>query len=50
MKKILILLSIILMNANLITAQNKITEKADVFFTTYQYVNAISEYKKLAEG
>lgn len=50
MKKILILLSFILINANFITAQNKITEKADVFFNTYQYVNAISEYKKLAEG
>ena len=38
------------MNANFISAQNKITEKADVFFNTYQYVNAITEYKKLAEG
>jgi outer membrane protein OmpA-like peptidoglycan-associated protein/tetratricopeptide (TPR) repeat protein len=50
MKKILILLSIILLNANFITAQNKSTEKADLFFDTYQYVNAITEYKKLAEG
>ena len=50
MKKILILLSIILMNANFISAQNKTTEKADLFFDTYQYVNAITEYKKLAEG
>jgi outer membrane protein OmpA-like peptidoglycan-associated protein/tetratricopeptide (TPR) repeat protein len=50
MKKILILLSIILLNANFITAQNKSTEKADGFFNTYQYVNAITEYKKLAEG
>ena len=38
------------MNANFITAQNKATEKADLFFDTYQYVNAITEYKKLAEG
>lgn len=50
MKKILILLSIILTNANFISAQNKTTEKADLFFDTYQYVNAITEYKKLAEG
>lgn len=50
MKRILILLSIILMNANFITAQNKTTEKADLFFDTYQYVNAITEYKKLAES
>ena len=38
------------MNANCITAQNKTTAKADLFFDTYQYVNAIAEYKKLAEG
>ena len=44
MKKILILLSFILINANLITAQNKATEKADRFFDTFQYVNAITEY------
>jgi outer membrane protein OmpA-like peptidoglycan-associated protein/tetratricopeptide (TPR) repeat protein len=49
MKKIQILLSLLII-ANFTTAQNKITEKADVFFTNYQYVNAISEYKKLAEG
>ena len=39
-----------MINANFITAQNKATEKADLFFDTYQYVNAITEYKKLAEG
>lgn len=31
-------------------AQNKSTEKADQFFNSYQYVSAIDEYLKLAEG
>ena len=33
--------------ADMINAQNKATEKADLFFDTYQYVNAITEYKTL---
>lgn len=31
-------------------AQNKNTEKADNYFDTYQYVNAIEEYLKLADS
>ncbi|MFC7773380.1 OmpA family protein [Flavobacterium sp. GCM10027622] len=30
--------------------QNKSTERADKLFESYQYVNAIAEYSKLAEG
>lgn len=30
--------------------QDKLTERADKFFDSYQYVNAINEYSKLANG
>ena len=49
MKKIYTLLSLIVFCTTSI-AQNKSTEKADKLFDSYQYVGAIDEYLKLAEG
>lgn len=49
MKKIYTLLSLIVFCTTGF-AQNKSTERADQFFNSYQYVSAIDEYLKLAEG
>jgi outer membrane protein OmpA-like peptidoglycan-associated protein/tetratricopeptide (TPR) repeat protein len=49
MKKTYTLLSLIIC-FSLGLAQNKSTEKADKLFESYQYVSAIDEYLKLAEG
>ena len=47
MKKIYIAILIIVVNT--VNSQNKSTEKADQLFESYQYVDAIKEYQKLAE-
>lgn len=49
MKKIYTLLSLIVFCTTSI-AQNKSTERADKLFDSYQYVGAIEEYLKLADG
>ena len=49
MKKIIISLSL-LVSLTSLYAQDKSTEKADLYFETYQYIDAIKEYEKLAEN
>ena len=48
MNKIYIAILIIVVNT--VNSQNKSTEKADQLFESYQYVDAIKEYQKLAEN
>src|SRR6478609_8136249 len=48
MKKYITLSLILLLTVSY--AQNKATEKADKLFESYQYIGAIDEYLKLAEG
>ena len=48
MKKIYI--AILILVVNTVYSQNKATEKADQLFESYQYVDAIKEYQKLAEN
>jgi outer membrane protein OmpA-like peptidoglycan-associated protein len=49
MKKLLISLHLLLL-ITVSYSQNKITAKADRLFESYQYVNAINEYLKIAES
>jgi len=49
MKKIVSIFSLLLLITTSF-AQNKSTEKADKLFESYQYVGAIEEYTKLADG
>lgn len=49
MKKLLITLNLLLF-ITVSYSQNKITAKADRLFNSYQYVNAINEYLKIAES
>jgi len=44
-----IYIAILIIVANTVYSQNKTTEKADQLFESYQYVDAIKEYQKLAE-
>ena len=44
-----IYIAILLIIANTIYSQNATTQKADQLFESYQYVDAIKEYQKLAE-
>jgi outer membrane protein OmpA-like peptidoglycan-associated protein/tetratricopeptide (TPR) repeat protein len=45
-----IYIAILLIIANTICSQNGTTQKADQLFESYQYVDAIKEYQKLAEN
>jgi outer membrane protein OmpA-like peptidoglycan-associated protein/tetratricopeptide (TPR) repeat protein len=45
-----IYIAILLIIANTIYSQNATTQKADQLFESYQYVDAIKEYQKLAEN
>lgn len=45
-----IYIAILLIIANTICSQNATTQKADQLFESYQYVDAIKEYQKLAEN
>ena len=49
MKKRYITISLLLL-LTVSYGQDKLTQKADQFFESYQYVNAIEEYSKLATG
>jgi len=49
MKKLLISLNLLLF-LTVSYSQNKITSKADNLFNSFQYVNAINEYLKIAES
>jgi len=45
-----IYIAILIIVANTVYSQNKSTEKGDQLFESYQYVDAIKEYQKLAEN
>jgi tetratricopeptide (TPR) repeat protein len=45
-----IYIAILIIVTNTVYSQNKTTEKADQLFESYQYVDAIKEYQKLAEN
>lgn len=45
-----IYIAILIIVANTVYGQNKITEKADQLFESYQYVDAIKEYQRVAEN
>jgi outer membrane protein OmpA-like peptidoglycan-associated protein/tetratricopeptide (TPR) repeat protein len=45
-----IYIAILIIIANTVYSQNKITEKADRLFESYQYVDAIKEYQRVAEN